>query len=118
MSFTCPDCLWTSQHIDDVTHRYCGRCHEFKQYSFGPTPFQTEVIKVLRGQDEPTPLLRRLVGQYRMQQASLGEIYIELSQMLTASLITYRQREALSVMLNMIEAVANLAEGSPTTNGS
>jgi len=29
MSFTCPGCGAVSHHPDDVTNRYCGRCHQF-----------------------------------------------------------------------------------------
>lgn len=28
-SFTCPQCLRTSRHPEDVKNRYCGACHEF-----------------------------------------------------------------------------------------
>lgn len=29
-SFTCPDCNMTSYNPNDILHRYCGNCHEFK----------------------------------------------------------------------------------------
>jgi RNase P subunit RPR2 len=28
-SFTCRDCGFTSYNLNDVKHRYCGRCHKF-----------------------------------------------------------------------------------------
>ena len=28
-SFTCRDCGMTSYNLNDVKHRYCGRCHKF-----------------------------------------------------------------------------------------
>jgi ribosomal protein L37E len=28
--FTCPDCGFTSYHPEDIKHRYCANCHEFK----------------------------------------------------------------------------------------
>jgi len=28
-SFTCRECGFTSYNLNDVKHRYCGRCHKF-----------------------------------------------------------------------------------------
>ena len=28
-SITCPLCLMTSYHPEDIAHRYCGNCHLF-----------------------------------------------------------------------------------------
>lgn len=28
-SFTCPICSMTSYNVHDITHGYCGNCHEF-----------------------------------------------------------------------------------------
>ena len=28
-SITCLLCGWTSYHLEDVAHRYCGHCHIF-----------------------------------------------------------------------------------------
>jgi hypothetical protein len=29
-AFVCPDCFAVSYHPEDLSNRYCGRCHEFK----------------------------------------------------------------------------------------
>lgn len=29
-TFVCPDCGAVSHNPNDIEHRYCGRCHEFK----------------------------------------------------------------------------------------
>ncbi|WP_405137578.1 hypothetical protein [Nocardia sp. NBC_01388] len=28
-SITCPVCQWTSYNPQDITHRYCGNCHQY-----------------------------------------------------------------------------------------
>lgn len=62
MSFTCPDCLWTSHHPQDRQNLYCGHCHRFVKYNLEPTEFESALIKAILSRPEIAPeRVRRVI---------------------------------------------------------
>lgn len=121
MSFTCPDCLWTSQSTKDERDSYCGHCHEPKTHNFCASSFQRAVFGAARPtvdedlgeavQRGPIERVHLVIAQFRMMQLSLGGIYADLTRMLTASKITDSEREALQAGRDLVVSVANTTLG-------
>lgn len=62
MSFTCPDCLWTSHHPQDRQNLFCGHCHRYVKYNLEPTDFESALIKAVLSPPEYAPeRVRRVI---------------------------------------------------------
>lgn len=89
MSFTCPECFWTSHNPNDEANSYCGHCRRHVERAADLTAFQHVAVKALLHTDPwiAETCLLAAVAQRRMQLETFEQISVELGELLTGRAI-------------------------------
>lgn len=112
MSFTCPDCLWTSHHPRDEQENFCGHCHDFKSRALQPTEFQYAACRGILSQF-PLQNLWLAISFAQARNMSLAQIYLELAVLGRAALLTSKQFAAVQEVINEITQTPDTILSSP-----
>lgn len=101
MSFTCPDCFWTSANPNDLANLYCGHCHAFTGSAFEPSDIQKVAIKALLARD-PFAAIESDILAREVPLAPWSQLLLEFMPLWSAERLTNQQYSALVMLTRKV----------------